>query len=53
MRLREKFEVGQIVYDRLGDYKAVVLSIGKNYLLLSRLERPDVNYSQVPRYVDA
>lgn len=52
MRLKEKFEVGQLVKDILANYECIVLSIEKNYLVLSRIERPDVQYIQVPRYLD-
>jgi len=51
MRLKDKFEVGQLVDDTLGKYRCVILSIEKNYLILSRLERPDLKYTQTPRYI--
>ena len=51
MRIKDKFEVGQIVQDILGNYRCIVRSVNKDGILLSRLERPDVTYTQVPRYL--
>jgi len=52
MKLKEHFEVGQIVHDTLGDYECIVRSINQGNLTLSRLDRQDVKYYQVPRYIE-
>ena len=51
MKLKEHFEVGQLVEDTLAGYKCIIRGIERDFLLLSRLERPDVKYIQVPRYL--
>jgi len=51
VRIKNKFEVGQVIYDKLADCQSLILSIEKDHVYLSRLERPDVRYVQVPRYL--
>lgn len=52
MRIKERFQVGQIVFDTLGEYECIVRSVNKDNLLLSRLERQDVTYTQIPKYLE-
>jgi hypothetical protein len=51
MNIKNKFQVGEIVFDTLGNYKCIIRSIEKDCLILSRLDKIESKYSQIPRYI--
>lgn len=51
MKLKEIFKPGDIVTDLLCKHKSIVRKINSNHIQLSRVDKPESTYAQIPRYL--